>query len=79
MNLGGMMRKAPKGGTLHLLDEWANRIIAMVIAKVKHPFRVIRRHFGHVKTRYRNFANRSQLFTLFALGDLFLPRRRLMA
>ena len=76
----GVMRKAPKGGKLHPLDERANRIIAMVRAKVEHPFRVIKRQFGYVKTRYRGLAkNRAQIFTLFALGNLFLVRRRLMA
>ena len=76
----GVMRKAPKGGQLHPLDERANRIIAMVRAKVEHPFRVLKRQFGHVKTRYRGLAkNRAQLFTLFALGNLFLVRRKLMA
>jgi IS5 family transposase len=45
----GVMRKAPKGGTLHPLDERANRIIAMVRAKVEHPFRILKRQFGHVK------------------------------
>ena len=74
------MRKAPKGGKLHPVDERANRIIAMVRAKVEHPFRVIKRQFGHVKTHYRGLAkNRAQLFTLFALGNLFLVRRKLMA
>ncbi|MDP2062047.1 MAG: IS5 family transposase [Phaeovulum sp.] len=76
----GVMRKAPKGGELHPLDERINRIIAMVRARVEHPFRVIKRQFGHVKTRYRGLAkNRAQLFTLFALGNLFLVRRKLMA
>ena len=90
----GVMRKAPKGGNLHPLDERANRseeeqetirgIVsltnAIVRAKVEHPFRVIKRQFGHVKTRYRGLAkNRAQLFTLFALGNLFLVRRKLMA
>ena len=43
-------------------------------------FRVIKRQFGHVKTRYRGLAkNRAHLFTLFALGNLFLVRRRLLA
>ena len=52
----------------------------MVRARVEHPFRVIKRQFGQVKTRYRRLArNRAQLFTLFALGNLFLMRRRLMA
>ena len=74
------MRKAPKGSPLHPLDAQINRIIAMVRAKVEHPFRVIKRQFGHVKTRYRGLAKtRAQLFTLFALGNLFLVRKRLMA
>ena len=51
----------------------------MVRARVEHPFRVLKRQFGHVKTRYRDLAkNRAQLFTLFALSNLFLVRRRLM-
>jgi len=76
----GVMRKAEKGSDLHPTDARINRIIAMVRARVEHPFRVIKRQFGHVKTRYRGLAkNRAQLFTLFALGNLFLVRRRLMA
>jgi len=76
----GVMRKAPKGGSLHPVDEQINRIPAMLRAKVEHPFRIIKRQFGHMKTRYRGLArNRAQLFTLFALGNLFLVRRRLMA
>jgi len=76
----GVMRKAPKGGALHPIDAQINRIIAMVRAKVEHPFRVIKRQFGHVKARYKGLAkNRAQLFTLFALGNLFRVRRRLMA
>lgn len=55
-------------------------MIAMVRAKVEHPFRIVKRQFGHMKTCYRGLAkNRAQLFTLFALGNLFLVRRRLMA
>ena len=75
----GVMRKSPKGGKLEPVDEEANRIIAMVRAKVEHPFRVLKYQFGHVKTRYRGLTrNRAQLFTLFALGNLFLLRRRLL-
>jgi transposase, IS5 family len=77
--LWGVMRKASKGGDLHPIDAKINRIIAMIRAKVEHPFRIIKRPFGHVKTRYRGLAkNRAQLFTLFALGNLFLMRWRLM-
>ena len=75
-----VMRKAPKGGALHPIDEDINRIIAKVRARVEHPFRMLKRQFGYLKTRYRGLAkNRAQLFTLFALGNLFLVRRRLMA
>ena len=42
------MRKASKGGQLDPIDEEINRIIAMVGAKVEHPFRVIKRQFGHM-------------------------------
>jgi len=74
------MRKAFMAGKLDPIDEEINRIIAMVRAKVEHPFRVLKRQFGHVKTRYRGLAkNRAQLFTLFALGNLFLVRRKLLA
>jgi IS5 family transposase len=76
----GVIRKAPRGGALHPVDEDINRVIARVRARVEHPFRVIKRQFGYLKTRYRGLAkNRAQLFTLFALGNLFLVRRRLLA
>jgi IS5 family transposase len=70
------MSKAPKGGALHPIAERTNRIIA----KVEQPFRAIKRQFGHVKTRYRGLAKiPAQLFTLFARGNLFLVRRKLMS
>jgi IS5 family transposase len=76
----GVMRKAPKGGPLHPIDAQINRTIAMVRAKVEHPFRIVKRQFGYVRTRYRGLAkNRAHIFTLFALGNLFLVRRRLTA
>ena len=76
----GVMRKAPKGGELDPLDEQINRIIAKVRAKVEHPFRILKRQFGHVKTLYRGLAkNREHLITLFALGNLFMTRRKLAA
>lgn len=75
----GVMRKAPRGGKLHPVDEHINRLIARVRARVEHPFRVLKRQFGYIKTRYRGLArNRAQLFSLFALGNLYLVRRRLM-
>ncbi|MFM2449924.1 MAG: hypothetical protein RIS44_2374 [Pseudomonadota bacterium] len=56
------------------------KIKASIRAKVEHPFRVIKRQFGHVKVRYRGLAkNTAQLHTLFALANLWLVRRQLLA
>jgi len=52
---------------------------ASIRAKVEHPFRVIKRQFGHTKVRYRGLAkNTAQLHTLFALSNLWMVRRTLM-
>jgi len=49
-------------------------------AKVEHPFRVIKRQFGYLKTRFRGLAkNTAQLVTLFALSSLWTARRDLLA
>ena len=46
---------------------------------VEHPFRVIKRQFGYVKTRFRGLAkNTAQLVTLFALSNLWMARRHLL-
>ena len=67
----GVMRKAPKGGKLHPIDERINRIIAKLRARVEHPFRMLKCQFGHRKTRYRGLAkNGAQLYSLFGLGTL---------
>ena len=53
---------------------------AQVRAKVEHPFRVIKIQFGFIKARYKGMAkNRAQLHMLFALANLYMVRRRLMA
>ena len=61
-----------------MLDE-AEKCKAGVRAKVEHPFRVIKRQFGFVKVRYRGLKkNTAQLFTLFALSNLWMVRGKLM-
>lgn len=53
---------------------------ASVRAKVEHPFRVIKRQFGLLKVRYRGLQkNTGHLLTLFALSNLWMARRQLMA
>jgi IS5 family transposase len=47
---------------------------------VEHPFRVIKRQFGLLKVRFKGLEkNTAHLMTLFALANLWLARRRLMA
>lgn len=60
-----------------LLDK-AEKLKAGVRAKVEHPFRVIKRQFGYIKTRYRGLEkNTQQLITLFALSNLWMVRGKL--
>ena len=61
------------------LIDAAEKIKAGVRAKVEHPFRVIKREFGHLKTRYRGLKkNTQQLMTLFALSNLWMMRSNLI-
>jgi IS5 family transposase len=56
------------------------RVKASIRAKVEHPFRVIKKQFGHVKVRYRGLEkNTAQLKTLFMLSNLWMVRGKLMA
>jgi len=49
-----------------------------VRAMVEHPFHVVKRLWGYTKVRYRGLAkNTAQLFTLFALSNLYRLRYRL--
>ncbi|MHB1532743.1 IS5 family transposase [Acidithiobacillus sp.] len=57
-----------------------NRSVARIRALGEHAFRVLKCQFGHRRTRYRGLAkNGAQLTTLFALANLYLLRRRLLA
>jgi IS5 family transposase len=53
---------------------------ASIRAKVEHPFRVIKRQFGLMKVRFRGLhKNTGHLLTLFALSNLWMARKKLMA
>lgn len=57
----------------------AEKLKAGIRAKVEHPFRVVKRQFGFLKVRYRGLKkNTAQLFTLFALSNLWMVRSKLM-
>ncbi len=73
----GQRRALDTSKTLGQLQERLEQIKASIRAKVEHPFRVIKRQFGHVKVRYRGLEkNTAQLVTLFALSNLWMVRRK---
>ena len=66
-------KQSPLGAILDRIEQ----LKASIRAKVEHPFRVIKRQFGHTKVRYRGLAkNTAQLFTLFMLSNLWMVRKR---
>ena len=75
----GLRKLLDKADPMDALTDQVERIKASIRAKVEHPFRVIKRQFGHVKVRYRGLAkNTAQLHTLFALANLWMARRKLI-
>jgi IS5 family transposase len=76
----GRRRALDNGNEIDALVDQVEKLKAGVRAKVEHPFRVIKRQFGHVKVRYRGLKkNTAQLVTLFALSNLLMARRKLLA
>jgi len=76
----GKRRALDKATPMGALMDQLEHVKASIRAKVEHPFRVIKRQFGHVKLRYRGLAkNTAQLHTLFALSNLWMVRRRLLS
>ena len=85
LNLGltsALKRKLCRPVSKPNITKWYSRLViwnAGVRAKVEHPFRVIKHQFGFVKVRYRGLKkNTQQLFTLFALSNLWMVRGKLM-
>ena len=75
----GKRRALNKDDPMDALIDKAEKLKAGIRAKVEHPFRVIKRQFGFVKVRYRGLKkNTAQLFTLFALSNLWMVRGKLM-
>ncbi|WP_373962414.1 transposase [Oligella urethralis] len=73
----GKRRKLRESGTEEgrLVDK-IEQLKSRIRAKVEHPFYWVKVHFGHRKTRYRGLAkNTAQLYSLFALANLFLSKR----
>src|SRR5271169_4377123 len=75
----GKVKALPEGRIKELTKE-LERLKAQVRAKVEHVFHVVKNLFGFRKVRYRGLAkNTAQLHTLFALANLVLAKRHLLA
>ena len=75
----GKRRMLDQTKPIEALTEQFEKVKAGIRARVEHPFRVIKRQFGHIKVRYRGLAkNTAQLHTLFALANLWMARRKLI-
>jgi IS5 family transposase len=73
-----IIKALPK--SLRDLAEPMERALAQVRAWVEHPFHVVKNLFGHKKLRYRGIAkNTAQLHTLFALANLVIVKKTLLA
>ena len=75
----GKRKALNKDDPADALVDKAEKLKAGIRAKVEHSFRVIKRQFGFVKVRYRGLKkNTAQLFTLFALSNLWMVRGKLV-
>jgi IS5 family transposase len=76
----GKRRKLDLSRKWARLLEQAEQLKASVRAKVEHPFHVVKNLFRHRKVRYKGLAkNAAQLFSLFALANLVIAKKRLLA
>ncbi len=70
--------KAKPGRKLSGSQRKRNKKHGSIRAKVEHVFRVMKCQFGYRKVRYRGIKkNAAQVFSLLALANLYLVRRRL--
>ena len=73
------MAKLPEGHAKQRLKKQEHSK-ASVRAKVEHPFRVVKRQFELAKVKFRGLANdTAHVVTLFALSNLWMARKKLMA
>jgi len=72
--------KAMAAGALKELTAQAEHLKAKIRARVEHPFHVVKNLFHHRKVRYKGLKkNRAQLYTLFALANLVIAKKHLLA
>jgi IS5 family transposase len=73
-------RRVRKAGGIDEAQRLRNRTKSRTRARVEHVFHVIKHLWGFTKVRYRGLAkNTARLFTAFALANLYMVRRQLIA
>jgi IS5 family transposase len=73
-------QRASRNRPLTKAQRARNRRLSRVRASVEHPFLVVKHLWGHAKVRYRGIKkNLAQMYTLFALANVFRVRRQLMS
>jgi IS5 family transposase len=76
----GKRRALENSDPAQALTDQIERVKASIRSKVEHVFRVVKCQFGYRKVRYRGLAkNGAQMTTLYALANLWLVRRKLLA
>jgi transposase, IS5 family len=75
----GSVKALPEGREKQAIEKEEKRK-ASIRARVEHPFRVLKCQFGYVKVRFKGLVkNTGQILTLFALSNLWMARKRLLA
>jgi len=76
----GVLDKAKRGHKLSSRRKKRNKKLSSVRARVEHPFQVLKCQWGYTKVRYKGlFKNTMNLYSLFALVNLFKARKKLIA
>ena len=72
-------RRPHPGRPLSTHQRALNRLRSATRARGEHAFRIVKSLWGFTKVRYRGLAkNTARLFTMFALANLYMVRRRLL-
>lgn len=76
----GKLKAVPEETRLGQLVRRLETVKASIRSKVEHPFHVVKNLFHYRKVRYKGLEkNMAQLHTLFALANLMIAKRRLLA
>jgi len=76
----GKLKVVPEDTLVGQLLRKLESLKASIRSKVEHPFHIVKNLFHYRKVRYKGLAkNTAQLHTLFALANLMIAKRKLLA